>query len=115
MKSNPRTSKQLLKATVASLTLLGAGALSGTAHADRPPSQPKKWEKCFGIAKKGRNDCTSLDGRHGCGGKAPRDNDPNEYVWVPKGTCEKIVNGNPVEEVAARLAKKPRCSSVKKK
>lgn len=48
-------------------------------------------EKCMGIAKTGMNDCgTSL---HSCAGQATVDNDPEEWVYVPAGTCEKIVGG----------------------
>ena len=30
---------------------------------------------------------------HGCGAQAKKDNDPNEWVYVPKGVCEKITGG----------------------
>ncbi|MBT8467678.1 MAG: DUF2282 domain-containing protein [Deltaproteobacteria bacterium] len=48
-------------------------------------------EKCAGIAAKGKNDCGAND--HSCAGHAKRDNDPNEWVYVPAGVCEKIKNG----------------------
>ncbi|RCU49923.1 MULTISPECIES: DUF2282 domain-containing protein [Corallincola] len=54
------------------------------------PDQPKNWEKCAGVAKKGMNDCGALDGSHGCAAQAPVDNSPNEWVYVPEGTCKKI-------------------------
>ncbi|MEM7015907.1 MAG: DUF2282 domain-containing protein [Pseudomonadota bacterium] len=57
------------------------------------PDQPKNWEKCAGIAKAGKNDCGALDGKHDCSGQATRDNDDNEWVYVPEGTCEKITGG----------------------
>ena len=43
------------------------------------------------------NDCGSLDGKHDCSGQAATDGDPTEWVYVPEGTCTKIVGG----EVAA--------------
>lgn len=43
------------------------------------------------------NDCGALDKSHSCAGQAPTDNDPNEWVYVPEGTCTKIVGG----EIAA--------------
>jgi uncharacterized membrane protein len=54
-------------------------------------------EKCYGIAKKGLNDCgnTTLSGTakdavlHSCAGKAPADNLADEWVYVAKGTCAK--------------------------
>ena len=46
-------------------------------------------EKCYGIAKAGRNDCASADGSHSCAGQAKADNGPNEWKYVAKGTCTK--------------------------
>nr|WP_315458064.1 DUF2282 domain-containing protein [uncultured Sphingorhabdus sp.] len=46
-------------------------------------------EKCYGIAKAGKNDCASADGSHSCAGQARVDNSPNEWKYVAKGTCEK--------------------------
>ena len=47
-------------------------------------------EKCFGVAKKGANDCASANGSHSCAGQAKMDNDPNEWKFVAAGTCEKM-------------------------
>lgn len=75
------------------------------------PDAPTAWEKCAGVAKKGMNDCGSLDKKHACSGKATKDNDPNEWVYVPKGTCEKLVGG---KVVAVKPAKKTNKASKKK-
>lgn len=45
-------------------------------------------EKCYGIAKKGKNDCAHALGKHGCAGQAAEDNDPCEYQAVRKSVCE---------------------------
>ncbi len=44
-------------------------------------------EKCYGVAKAGQNDCGTAT--HTCAGKAKKDNAPEEWKYVPKGTCEK--------------------------
>ncbi|WP_156495228.1 DUF2282 domain-containing protein, partial [Oleiphilus sp. HI0128] len=31
--------------------------------------------------------------KHSCAGQAAKDGDPEEWVYVPEGTCSKIVNG----------------------
>ena len=49
-------------------------------------------EKCLGIAKAGLNDCGTST--HTCAGQATEDNHPEEWVYLPKGTCEKIVGGS---------------------
>lgn len=79
--------------TLGFVGLTGAAFIAATAYA-APPTWAKKGstlEKCAGIAAKGKNDCGAND--HSCAGHAKRDNDPNEWVYVPAGVCEKIANG----------------------
>lgn len=46
-------------------------------------------EKCYGIAKAGKNDCADANGTHSCAGQAKADNGAAEWKYVAKGTCEK--------------------------
>ena len=46
-------------------------------------------EKCFGIAKAGKNDCKSVSGSHSCAGQATKDNDAGDFKLVPAGECAK--------------------------
>ena len=72
-------------------SLLALSLASGNANAaDKKP----KMEQCFGIAKAGMNDCASSKSSHSCAGQASKDNDPADYVAVPKGTCVKIAGGS---------------------
>ncbi len=73
-----------------SCAAIGIGLLVFASVSQAVPNQPKTWEKCAGVSKAGKNDCGALDGSHKCGGMASKDNDPNEWVYVPKGTCEKL-------------------------
>lgn len=66
-----------------------AMALSMTATAT---VQAQETEQCFGIAKAGKNDCKA--GSHACAGHSTADADPQSFVLVPAGTCEKIVGGS---------------------
>ncbi len=50
-------------------------------------------EKCYGVVKAGKNDCASLDGAHSCAGHASKDADSNEWIYVPKGLCDKLAGG----------------------
>ena len=86
-----KNQNKVMQSTVAGILALGATMVSTTASA--VPDQPKFWEKCAGIAKAGMNDCGALDGKHGCSGQATKSNHPQEWVYVPKGTCAKIVGG----------------------
>lgn len=73
-----------------------------TAQGHGVPEAPKKWEKCANIAKKGMNDCGSIDGKHGCAKQAKEDGLDTEWVYVPEGTCEKIVGGKVYKVVPAK-------------
>jgi uncharacterized membrane protein len=87
---NEMNAKQaLLLAAVGSF--VGLGATQPTVAADMGGG--KDTEKCYGIVKAGKNDCGTS--KHGCAGMAKVDNDPEEWIHVPKGTCEKITGGRP--------------------
>lgn len=51
-------------------------------------------EKCYGVAKAGKNDCASADGAHSCAGAAATDGSKLEWVTVPKGLCDKLAGGS---------------------
>lgn len=53
----------------------------------------KKMEKCYGIAKAGKNDCHSGPGTS-CAGSSKVDSQKDAWMYLPKGTCEKIVGGS---------------------
>jgi uncharacterized membrane protein len=79
-------SKAIIQSTLAALVATAAfGATTTAVAADKP-------EKCFGIVKAAKNDCQTSS--HACAGQAGRDNDPMSWIYVPKGTCEKIVGGS---------------------
>jgi len=79
-------------ATAAISSILALGVLTATS-ANAVPNQPTAWEKCAGVAKAGKNDCGALNGSHNCAGQAAVSDDSNEWVYLPKGTCEKITGG----------------------
>ncbi|MFT7724180.1 MAG: DUF2282 domain-containing protein [Roseateles sp.] len=66
-----------------------AAALALGLVAQAQASDKAAREKCYGIAKAGQNDCGSASGSHACAGEAKVDNDPDEWKYVPKGSCEK--------------------------
>ena len=79
--------------TLASRALIGAitvglGAMAGNATAAKP-KWAEGYEKCAGIVKAGMNGCGTH--AHGCAGQAKIHADPNEWIYLPKGTCDKIV------------------------
>jgi uncharacterized membrane protein len=73
--------KALLTAAIASMMTAGIAMA-----ADNTMMTTEK-EKCYGIAKAGKNDCKSSSGSHSCAGQASKDNDPADWNYVAKGTC----------------------------
>lgn len=49
-------------------------------------------EKCYGIAKKLKNDCGTS--KHACAAQAKTNADPNDWIFVMKGNCNSIVGGS---------------------
>lgn len=77
------------KTTILSLAVLGM--ISSVEETSAMSKSKKGYEKCFGISKSKKNDCGNKS--HACGQHAAKDGDSKEWISVPKGLCEKIVNG----------------------
>ena len=54
--------------------------------------QKTEVEKCYGVAKAGKNDCQTASSS--CAGTAKKDGQKDAWVGVPKGTCEKIIGAS---------------------
>ncbi len=79
------------KLSIVAAILATIQASSASAHME--PKEGDGMEKCYGIAKAGKNQCASVANKHSCAGMARVDNDPNEWVKVPSGTCVKLHKG----------------------
>ena len=82
--------------TQASMTIALTGLFALTVAAVSIPTQAAadapKMEKCYGIVKAGKNDCqTSVSA---CAGTATKDSQKDAWLYMPKGTCEKIVGAS---------------------
>jgi uncharacterized membrane protein len=80
-----KSTQAIVHSTLAGLLALGMN--SAVVAAEKPQG-----EKCYGIAKAGKNDCQTASSA--CAGTAKQDSDPSAFVFVPTGTCEKIAGGN---------------------
>ncbi len=83
--------KRALIASALATAFAGTAILS--AQAGPAPEPSFKAEKCYGIAKAGKNDCAST-GANSCAGTSKANADPRAWVYVPAGYCERIVNGS---------------------
>ena len=73
---------------VAALAMPAAvGAQSG------PAPKPKfDAEKCYGVSRAGKNDCQTASSS--CAGTSRRDSQKDAWIYVPAGSCDKIVGGS---------------------
>jgi len=78
------------KTAILAAAIGGLVAVAGPAYSaeDSKNAASAPTEKCYGVAKAGKNSCATA--AHSCEGLAKKDNDPKEWTKVPKGTCEKV-------------------------
>lgn len=95
----------LLRAAMTSLFAIGAASAATTAVADNHQ------EQCAGVIKAGKNDCATST--NACHGHVTTDSNPEAWIYVPAGTCEKIV-GARVVKVVDPTPKAKRTSAVRR-
>ena len=86
MKSN--TTVRLASAMAVALSV----AVHTAAQAGPAPMPKFEHEKCYGIAKAGQNDCQTANSS--CAGTSKRNSQADAWIYVPKGSCEKVVGGS---------------------
>jgi len=80
-----KTKSALLSAAVGGLLALGMTSVVLAAD-------DANTEKCYGVAKAGKNDCAGA--AHACAGQAKKTADTKEWIKLPKGTCERLSGGS---------------------
>ena len=80
-----------IRAAMTSLLAMGAIAASSAALADDAK------EQCAGVIKAGKNDCATSS--NACHGHVSTDSHPEAWIYVPAGTCERIVGAHVVNVV----------------
>lgn len=75
----------VLAAAISSLLIAGTGAIGSQSVA-------ADMEKCYGVVKAGKNDCQTATSS--CAGTSSVDGQADAWVFLPKGSCEKIVGGS---------------------
>lgn len=83
-----KTAKTVLVAS----SVLGALALAAAGAQAQAGNAPQASEKCYGVARAGKNDCAA--GAHSCAGQSTKNFDKASFVEVPKGVCEKLAGGS---------------------
>lgn len=80
-------SSALIASAVAAALAIPATALGGPA-----PKPAFDAEKCYGIAKAGKNDCQTANSS--CAGTSKRDGQADAWVYMPVGACAKVLGGS---------------------
>ena len=83
-----KTHLLVASAVIAALTL----PISAQGQAGPAPKPKFDSEKCYGIAKAGKNDCQTANSS--CAGTSTRDKQGDAWIYVPRGTCERVVDGS---------------------
>jgi uncharacterized membrane protein len=73
---------------VAAISALMSNVAAAQVHPEKPTY---KYEKCYGVARAGLNDCFFAS--NSCAGTSTQDDDPRAWIYVPQGTCKKISGG----------------------
>ena len=66
--------------------------LVSTAQSGPAPKPKFESEKCYGIAKAGKNDCQTANSS--CAGTSRRDGQKDAWIYVPAGTCDRLVGAS---------------------
>lgn len=85
--------KNLIHSALLGVLLLGAASAFAAMPEMKMPELKSGWEACGGVARAGMNDCAVKTALHSCVGLSKTDGDPGSYVFLPKGACDRIVNG----------------------
>lgn len=79
----------LISSALAAAVVLASAASSQAGPAPVPSYEN---EKCFGIAFAGKNDCQTA--KSSCAGTSKKDQQADAWIYVPAGTCDKIVGAS---------------------
>jgi len=84
-----------MSANIDATVLTGAilALLSTTTQAQVHPERPTyNYEKCYGVARAAQNDCFTP--RNSCAGTSDQDRQPDAWIYLPTGSCDKIAGGS---------------------
>jgi uncharacterized membrane protein len=84
--------KIIISAIAAIFAVTTSNAIAAEAVPQKESATDQQGEKCYGIVKAGKNDCATAT--QSCAGSAAKDNQPDAFIFLPKGVCEKIVGGS---------------------
>ena len=83
--------KTLVGSAIAGVAMLGVQGIAN-AQSGPAPVPDFSFEKCYGVSKAGQNDCQTST--HSCAGTATMDSQADAWIYLPAGSCAKVVGGS---------------------
>lgn len=83
---------RVIHTAISALLAVGAAGFSTQLFAAE-----ENQEQCAGVIKAGQNDCATS--KNACHGHVMTDADPEAWIYVPTGTCDKIAGARVVQVV----------------
>jgi uncharacterized membrane protein len=93
-----QNTRSVITAAIAALTT--GALLAPTAAQAAGAVVCAEQERCYGIARAGKNDCATSSSV--CSSSAKQDNQKDAWIYVPKGTCQKVAGGMPTPPADAK-------------
>lgn len=90
----------VLSTAITSLLTLGTLTLATSTYAAEALVVCKEQERCYGVSKASKNDCSTSSSA--CAGTAKQDYQKDAWVYLPKGSCEKLAGGSLTAPGAAK-------------
>lgn len=90
----------VLSTAITSLLTLGTLTLVTSTYAAEALVVCKEQERCYGVSKASKNDCSTSSSV--CAGTAKQDYQKDAWVYLPKGSCEKLAGGSLAAPGAAK-------------
>ncbi|MBI3570708.1 MAG: DUF2282 domain-containing protein [Gammaproteobacteria bacterium] len=82
----------VMSTAITSLLALGTLAITTSAYAAEALVVCKEQERCYGVSKANKNDCSTSSSV--CAGTAKQDYQKDAWLYVPKGSCERLAGGS---------------------
>lgn len=92
------TNKHRILAAIAGFAAFGALQSAPTFAAE------PEMEQCAGVIRGGKNDCATS--KNACHGHVAEDSNPEAWIYLPKGTCDRIAGARVVHVVDPSPKKK---------
>ena len=89
--------------SILQVAISGVLALAGAALTSTTLAADDSKEQCAGIVKAGKNDCATST--NDCHSHVTSEGNAEAWIYVPKGTCDRIVGGRVVHVIEPEPAK----------